>query len=143
MSCSFEYKQPNLLHHHHHQNYHYTRHKLNRDRELRLQSNTNLYEHFKEKLNSIKKQNKLNEQLLSQTKNLLNGLLSESNCKEKLNRSKLCDKHSFMPLISRVNIDLIKYVKLKENYMQHNNYWHQMWLFTDNPLCEYGNAIAD
>jgi hypothetical protein len=161
MSHTLEYKQPSLLHHHHYHHHHLLRHhyhqnssynndknKTKLDRELGSKSNSNLLEHFKEKLNSIKKQNRLNEQLLSQSKNLLNQLLSgsnsSSNFKENSNNISIAhDKHSQTPLISRVNIDLIKYVKLKENYMQHANYWHQMWLFTDNPLCGYGNVVAD
>ena len=41
--------------------------------------------------------------------------------------------------ISKINSDLINYVRLREKYMQHANYWQQTWLFTDNPIYEYGN----
>lgn len=40
--------------------------------------------------------------------------------------------------ISKINSDLINYVKLRERYMQHANYWQQIWLFTDNPIFEFG-----
>jgi hypothetical protein len=42
--------------------------------------------------------------------------------------------------ISKINSELINYVKLRERYMQHANYWQQIWLFTDNPIFEYGTA---
>ena len=41
--------------------------------------------------------------------------------------------------ISKVNRDLIEYVKFRETYLEHINYWEQIWLFTDNPIYEYGN----
>lgn len=41
--------------------------------------------------------------------------------------------------ISKVNRDLIEYVKFREAYMKHLNHWQQIWLFTDNPIYEYGN----
>ena len=40
--------------------------------------------------------------------------------------------------LSKINNDLISYVKLRQNYMQHDNYWKQSWVFTDNPVYEYG-----
>ena len=42
--------------------------------------------------------------------------------------------------ISKINSELINYVKLRERYMQHANYWQQIWLFTDNPIFEYGTT---
>lgn len=44
------------------------------------------------------------------------------------------------PNISKVNRDLIEYVKFRETYLGHINYWEQIWLFTDNPIYEYGNS---
>jgi hypothetical protein len=43
--------------------------------------------------------------------------------------------------ISKINSELINYVKLRERYMQHANYWQQIWLFTDNPIFEYGTTL--
>ena len=40
--------------------------------------------------------------------------------------------------ISKINNDLISYVKLRQNYMQHDNYWKRSWVFTENPVYEYG-----
>ncbi len=41
--------------------------------------------------------------------------------------------------VSKVNRDLIEYVKFRETYLEHVNHWQQIWLFTDNPIYEYGN----
>jgi hypothetical protein len=36
---------------------------------------------------------------------------------------------------------LRRFVNYRQNYMHHASYWQQLWLFTDNPIYEYGTVV--
>ena len=119
------------------------------------------FKYLKE-LSNVKSQVDLNRELNKKTAEFLNNFKASSNTKfnslssshkensirkqELFNLSKSAHKKrtdilSLNKNISKINNDLISYVKLKQNYMQHDNYWKQSWLFTDNPIFEFGNLL--
>jgi hypothetical protein len=123
------------------------------------------FKHLKE-LSNVKTQLDLNAELNKKTATILNSLkvvATSSNVTVKkenstggctggtskkqqeifnLNKSGLPKKRgdilSVNKNLSKINNDLISYVKLRQNFMQHDNYWKQSWVFTDNPVYEYG-----
>ena len=56
-----------------------------------------------------------------------------------VSKKRLLDTLNLNRNISKINSELISYVRLRQNHMQHDNYWKQSWLFTDNPIYEFGN----
>lgn len=115
-----------------------------------------LKEHLKEKLIFYEKQIDSSDQLNRMAKSILNSYnnnnkdrtkellakLKTSFPKEKKNSSqtsKIGSKRAAKQ--DRTSCDLINYVKLRQTYMQHANYWHQVWLFTENPLFQFDNDL--
>ena len=62
---------------------------------------------------------------------------TNSNNNNKNNKTKTHEANK----LSKIITDLINYVKSREKFIQHANYWHQIWLFTDNPIFEYGYSL--
>jgi len=112
-----------------------------------------LKEHLKEKLIFYEMQIDSSNQLNRVAKSILNSYNYKGQSKELLAKSK-----SLFPKEKRNSshtskigskraakqgrtsgCDLINYVKLRQTYMQHANYWHQVWLFTENPLFQFDN----
>lgn len=113
-----------------------------------------LKEHLKEKLAFYETQIDSSNQLNRMTKSILNSYNNKDQSKELLTKlkttfpkekrnisqtskigSKRATKHG------RTSCDLINYVKLRQTYMQHTNYWHQVWLFTQNPLFQFDSDL--
>ena len=93
---------------------------------------------------TLQQQTNLNNELNRKTRVVLTNL---NNINEKLNKQEIVKKKSNENFnnnnnnISKINSDLIKYVKLRERHIKHANYWQQIWLFTDNPIFEYGTRL--
>lgn len=86
---------------------------------------------IKQRLAYLKEQTDLNNEINNKARVYLKNDIYNSPTKPKLSKTT-------STLKSKINRDLIKYVRLRESYMQHANYWQQLWLFTDNPLYEHG-----
>lgn len=95
---------------------------------------------YKQKLAVYQEQTELNNRLNSKTRLLL--LNSSNSCSSFSNISKSKSNSIFLKnsksYYSCTSSNLVKYCRLRETYMQHANYWQQLWLFTDNPIYEYG-----
>jgi hypothetical protein len=113
-----------------------------------------LKEHLKEKINFYEKQIVSSNQFNRTAKLILNSSnyedqtskhlarLNNSITNEKRNSFQTSKINSKRPIKqARTTRDLINYVKLRQTYMQHENYWHQVWLFTENPLFEFGSEF--
>lgn len=118
--------------------------------------NNEANERNRDLLNSLSKPNNNKNSQPSTTSAILNSL--NSNKENKYSHLKNARKYDFektapvysvnnnvqavlpKPNISKVNRDLIEYVRFRETYLGHINYWEQIWLFTDNPIYEYGNS---
>lgn len=49
------------------------------------------------------------------------------------------NKHSVIkPKVVTQNNDLVNFVSLRQHFIQHSNYWNQIWSFTHNPNYDYG-----
>jgi hypothetical protein len=130
-----------FLHHHQHQN---QNHAIQYTNNKSLPNKIEKIKLIKKNLEYIKQQTNLNNELNRKTRVVLTNL---NNINEKLNKQEIVKKKSNENFnnnnnnISKINSDLIKYVKLRERYIKHANYWQQIWLFTDNPIFEYGTRL--
>lgn len=130
-----------LHHHHHHQ---HQNHAIQYTNNKSLPNKIEKIKLIKKNLEYIKQQTNLNNELNRKTRVVLTNL---NNINEKLNKQEIVKKKSNENFnnnnnnISKINSDLIKYVKLRERYIKHANYWQQIWLFTDNPIFEYGTRL--
>lgn len=91
---------------------------------------------MRQRIEELKAQTRLNTELNAKARIQLASLKgnSENLSSSGHTRSKCIKK-------SHTNINrqaLVDYVTRRECYMQHVNYWQQIWLFTDNPIYEYG-----
>ena len=128
---------------------------------LKLHKSNDKLKFFKENIKILRQQTEQNNEINSRNRTLLNTLgqtnvlakkhvlvkerhhVDQHNDKENtqfkcLTKSPRSGKN-LTKNISKINKDLINYVKFRETYMQHSNYWQQIWLFTDNPIYEFGN----
>ena len=98
---------------------------------------------YLKELSNVKSQINLNNELNQKTLILLDNLKCPTPiAKHQENNQNTFKKRleilSLNRNISKINNDLINYVRLRQNYMQHDTYWKQSWLFTDNPVYEFG-----
>jgi hypothetical protein len=103
---------------------------------------------LKENLNIIKQQTKLNNELNKKNRKLLENLQKNNDVKNssifqssKFSKQKNEYSIKLNKNLSQVNKEFIKYLNFRENYTHHAIYWHQFWLFTDNPIYEYGKKL--
>ena len=111
---------------------------------------------FKERLSQFRKQTLENNELNAKARNALRDLIGFENVNEPAKPKALVSKKettknknnstvrdytelAIQLLTSKTKRTLRSYVKYRRDYMQHTNYWQQIWLFTDNPIYEYGN----
>jgi len=142
---------------------------VNVSSDLRLDSKGNSGQNLKclkENLKIYKQQTKINNEVNEKSRQLLkilaksqgitehsqlrNVLKSKSNsnkenfylnCNQKKNLQDRPEIYSNINKnVSVVNPNLIEYIKYRKNYLQHVNYWQQIWIFTENPIYEYGNC---
>jgi flagellar biosynthesis component FlhA len=97
-----------------------------------------------ENISDTKAQTKLNNELNRNARLILeslnknsNKLYDISNVNRKLTNESITHKS-----ISKINNDLINFVRHRKSHMQHLSYWKQEWLFTDNPSYNYGNDLC-
>lgn len=105
---------------------------------------------LKENLKLFKQQTQTNNEINEKNRELLKGL-TKADTKTTKNKENSYQRAPWnsgkfknctdSKNVSKVNRDLIEYVKFRETYLQHVNHWQQIWLFTDNPIYEYGSLI--
>jgi hypothetical protein len=105
--------------------------------------NSLIMQEFRQKLAEIREQNKLNKHINQWTRAALSNIIGLENTHSKIepvsyNNRKLNEiENDYLPS-SKTRQKLRNFVAYRQNFMQHANYWQQIWLFTDNPVYEYG-----
>jgi hypothetical protein len=101
-----------------------------------------------ENISDIKAQTKLNNELNKNARSILesfnknsNKLNDISNLEKSVN-NKLANESFIRYNKSKINNDLINFVRHRKSHMQHLSYWKQEWLFTDNPSYNYGKDLC-
>ena len=92
----------------------------------------------RQRIEELKTQTRLNTELNAQARIQLASLKGGSENLPSTTRSK-CIKR---PHTNKNRQVLVDYVTHRECYMQHVNHWQQIWLFTDNPIYEYGTHFV-
>jgi hypothetical protein len=105
-------------------------------------------DYLKEKIGQFKRQTELNNELNIKARNKLVEMTGqvENFPDNRTKKSDLSVKKSLADfneiasqlLSSKSKRTLRSYVNYRQNYMHHASYWQQIWLFTDNPIYEYG-----
>jgi hypothetical protein len=121
---------------------------------LLLKQNGNNIKLLKEKIDLFRKETILNNELNKKTRDVLASLsinnktvkiqdkrplyaFSKSNC---FHSSKIKHNHTTTTTTNRNN-NICNQNLYINDYVNHTSYWQPIWMFTDNPLYEYGNDI--
>lgn len=86
---------------------------------------------IKQRISLYKSQTEKNNNLNAQCRQILSGLSQNTRQENYLIKSRA-------PTVLHKTNNLIKYVSLREQYIQHSNYWQKNWSFTINPIYENG-----
>lgn len=97
---------------------------------MKVESNHKIKQ-IREKIFLYKSQAEINNQLNAQCRQVLNSLCQNTR------QENYPVKSSAFKVPHKTN-NLIKYVSLRQHYIQHSNYWQQIWSFTSNPIYESG-----
>ena len=86
---------------------------------------------LQQEISFYKQQTDLNNKLNTKCRQVLNSLSQNTPLvtnKLSVNKSKL----------ETQNNDLVNFISLRQHFIQHSNYWNQIWSFTHNPNYDYG-----
>ena len=128
---------------------------------LLLKQNGNNIKLLKEKIELFRKETILNNEMNKKTRDVLTSLninnnnhnINNNSCSITNNKTAL--NHNKRPIYNYSKSNCFHSSKLKynhnynsnnqniytNNYINHTSYWKPIWIFTDNPIYEYGNDL--